>query len=129
MKITKLRPFDLEAAKAGAPVVTRDGHPARILCTDCRDENGYTVIAAIMHRGEESVERYSVYGEWYRGKENDLDLLMASTKRKGWVNIYRGMNGFESGSVYGTEEEARAHVRVGPSLPRYIATVPVEWEE
>lgn len=118
----------MEAAKAGAPVVTRNGHPARILCTDCRDENGYTVIAAIMHRGEESVERYSVYGEWYRGKENDLDLLMVSTKRKGWVNLCRHEDGRIGAynNVYSTEELARGH---SGCLVGCIATVPVEWEE
>ncbi len=30
----KFKPFDLEAAKNGAPVVTRDGQPVRIICFD-----------------------------------------------------------------------------------------------
>ena len=30
----KLKPFDLEAAKAGAKVITRDGRPVRIICFD-----------------------------------------------------------------------------------------------
>lgn len=29
-----LKPFDLEAAKAGKPVCTRDGRKARIICFD-----------------------------------------------------------------------------------------------
>lgn len=35
MEMTKkLKPFDLEASKAGAPVMTRDGRPVRILAFD-----------------------------------------------------------------------------------------------
>lgn len=128
MKITKLKPFNLKAAKAGAKVVTRDGHPARILCTDCKDENRYTVIASIMHRGEESVERYSVDGEWYRGKENDLDLFMVPTKRQGWVNILRPSTSCERvcEEVYATQQEAEEE---GKRWSCYVVTVPVEWEE
>lgn len=39
----KFKPFDLEASKAGAPVMTRDGRPARILAFDVKSEK-YPVI-------------------------------------------------------------------------------------
>ena len=35
-KKLNLRPFDLEAAKAGKPVCTRDGRKARIICFDAK---------------------------------------------------------------------------------------------
>ena len=34
-----MKPFDLEAAKRGAAVCTRDGSCVRIVCTDCRGED------------------------------------------------------------------------------------------
>lgn len=35
----KFKPFDLEAAKAGAPVMTRAGRPARILAFDLKADD------------------------------------------------------------------------------------------
>lgn len=60
----KLIPFDVNKAKAGAKVCTRDGHPARIICYDCeeinkgyinlyRDENGIFCGASI-HQTEKA---------------------------------------------------------------------------
>lgn len=42
----KYKPFDLEQAKAGKPVCTRDGHKARIICFDAKLEN-YSIIALV----------------------------------------------------------------------------------
>lgn len=42
----KYKPFDLEQAKAGKPVYTRDGHKARIICFDAKLEN-YSIIALV----------------------------------------------------------------------------------
>ena len=36
MKKEIIKPFDLEAYKNGAKVRTRDGHEARIICTDAK---------------------------------------------------------------------------------------------
>lgn len=36
INMQKMKPFDLEAAKAGKPVCTRDGRKARIICFDAK---------------------------------------------------------------------------------------------
>lgn len=41
-----MKPFDLEKAKAGAPVCTREGFRARIVCFDA-DHNRFPIIALI----------------------------------------------------------------------------------
>lgn len=46
METKKLKPFDLEKAKQGAKVVTRDGRPVRIICWDkLDDDNTYPIVA------------------------------------------------------------------------------------
>ena len=52
--MTNLKPFDLEAARAGSPVCTRDGRKARIVCFDKKgSEPGEFVLqtAAILECG------------------------------------------------------------------------------
>lgn len=56
---------------------TRDGHRARIICTDVKD-NVYPVVAAIEYDAGETIMRYTktlqydIYGE---SGESDLDLF------------------------------------------------------
>lgn len=40
-----LKPFDLETAKAGKPVCTRDGRKARIICFDMNSFNNHIIVA------------------------------------------------------------------------------------
>ncbi len=56
----KFKPFDLEAAKAGAPVMTRDGRPARILAFDLKADE-YPIAAAIESYDGESEGYQNVY--------------------------------------------------------------------
>ena len=85
--MTKLLPFDLEAAKAGAKVVTRDGRPARIVCFDLANRHDH--IAAALDCGEfESVWMFTPEGRASVGRDADT-LFMAPTPVKRWRVIYR----------------------------------------
>ena len=42
-----LKPFDLEAAKAGKPVCTRDGRKVRIICFDRINGDYYKIVACV----------------------------------------------------------------------------------
>lgn len=46
-----MKPFDIELAKAGYPVCTRDGRPVRILCFDRKSVDGYSILA-LVYEGE-----------------------------------------------------------------------------
>lgn len=78
-KKLNLKPFDLEAAKAGKPVCTRDGRKARIICFDAKRKDGENIIALIPSRrypGFEYLVTYTNNGN-YRGEhENGFDLMM-----------------------------------------------------
>lgn len=67
-----MKPFDLRAAKAGAPVCTRDGRSARIICTDCRGVN--SVLALVDYGASESLKGYRPTGNY--GGPDYFDLMM-----------------------------------------------------
>lgn len=125
-----MKPFDLEQAKAGAPVQTRDGHAARIICFD-RKGNNLPVVALVTDPdGEEYTRVYPSNGGYLLTQESDLDLFMAPVKREGWVNIYRSAPGgaqdcYPQPLIFNTREEAIAAAY--PSSLR--ATTRIEWEE
>lgn len=125
---TKLKPFDIEAAKAGAKVVTRSGQPVRIICTDRR---GYErpIVTLIDGPNGEITLSCRINGRLYDSDESMSDLFMAPVKRSGWVKLYRSLSGnIMAGSlVYESESAARDHIQSG--YGHHIATVPVEWEE
>lgn len=55
-KKLNLKPFDLEAAKAGKPVCTRDGRKARIICFDAKCNK--PIVALIYDCNKETVLQY-----------------------------------------------------------------------
>lgn len=122
----KIRPFDLEAAKAGAPVCTRDGRPARIICTDCRDIFRPIVALVTDDEGVENPCTYTAGGNIYAdGHPADGDLRMQVGTRTGWINIYpHKEERWMMGLIFATEEEAKADA--GKTA---AATVKIEWEE
>ena len=82
-----MKEFNLELAKAGHPVCTRGGRTARIICFDCK--GGHPIVALIVSTdGVEIPSTYTNKGEARSGCLNDIDLMMASEKGEGWLNIY-----------------------------------------
>lgn len=60
-KKLNLKPFDLEAAKAGKPVCTRDGRKARIICYDRQSDHGFPLVALVESTGTEKDEDVRCY--------------------------------------------------------------------
>lgn len=123
----KFKPFDLEASKAGAPVMTRDGRPVRILAFDVEGAR-YPVVAAVktLDGKREAIQMYTESGEYsYVVAKHDYDLVMARVKHRAWVNVYKGEQ-YHIGDTFDTEEEA---IKYGEKSSTYITTVLVEWEE
>lgn len=125
-----MKPFDLEKAKAGAKVCTRNGLKVEILRFDVKNPN-YQIAALITdENGVEYYQNYTKDGKYYGSKTEDhRDLIMTPSKHKGWLNIYPSDNeftiGYETGlNVFPTKETAM--FAAGPNC---IATIPIEWEE
>ena len=126
-KKLSLKPFDLEAAKAGKPVCTRDGRKARIICFD-RKNNSEPIVALIDNKGYELNLNYNVNGRCQGDEESCLDLMI-SEKHEGWVNIYNHGNNdtYVSNMIFATEELAKEAVK--RMNGEYIATVKIQWKE
>ena len=88
-----LKKFDLEAAKAGKPVCTRDGRKARIICFDRKylyDGQAFSIVA-LVNEGtySESVYSYTKDGLYELGKYHNHDLMMLPQKKEGWIIIHK----------------------------------------
>lgn len=111
-------------ANPSRKVVTRDGRPVRIVCTDAMSE--YPIIAlARQCENTENMCNFTKDGTYVKGEENPFDLFFSTTKHEGWANIYRINDVTETGTIYATKEEALANA-LGTN---YIDTVHIEWEE
>lgn len=74
IKLNSMKNFDLEAARRGATVCTRDGCSVRIVCTDCRGED--PIVALVDYETGEDVSTYNSRGRYYESADSDLDLFM-----------------------------------------------------
>ena len=126
-----MKQFNLEEAKAGKPVCTRNGHPARIICFD-KKYTGYNIVALIDFGNEECVANYTTNGRYYDNEdESDNDLFMCGEKHTGYVNIWKNTeNILECGYVFESEEEAiNSANNCVLSYKKHIATIKIEWED
>lgn len=123
-----MKPFDIELAKQGKPVCTRDGRPVRILCYDFKSLENTPIMALIrLNKHQEGVVHYYIDGKHFENGINDLDLMMATEKKKGWFNIYKNSTkGYYCIRIYLTEQEA---IDRGTGDNEYICTKMIEWEE
>ena len=123
-----LKPFDLEAAKSGKPVCTRDGRKARIICFDAKCN--LPIIALVTNTGgNESLIRYYSNGSFTNLNKAGCDLMMLPEKKEGWVNVYHGLKKSErvcDDIVFNTKEEA---IQYAQDDDNYITTAKIEWEE
>lgn len=71
-------PFDIEKAKQGAKVVTRDGHDVRILCYSSRNANGTQPIVSEIDKGEDvMLTTHAEDGTYLFSKsKSDYDLMI-----------------------------------------------------
>ena len=106
-------------------VVTRDGHPVRIICTD-HDNISYPIVGAI--KGYDFPFCFGEDGYVVGSKCNDAnDLFFASKKHEGWVNLYKNAGGFLLPSrIYQSNEAAKKR---GSWHDCYVTTTKIEWEE
>lgn len=77
-EVAKLIPFDIEKAKQGAKVVTRDGHDVHILCYSSRYANGrQPIIAEIDKIDDVMLTTHAEDGTYLFNKsKSDYDLMI-----------------------------------------------------
>ena len=120
-----MKEFDLEKAKAGAPVCTRDGRPARIIYWDRKDDY-YPILALVERNNKEILISVTEKGHVFDDERcSNGDLFMTSVKHEGWVNI-NPAGKYCFSTIFDTQEEAEA--RASSATIEHV-TVHIEWEE
>ena len=118
-----MKQFNLELAKQGKPVCTRDGRDVEILKWDIKNST-YPIISLI--NNEEVLFATEKGKSVCDNIQSCSDLFMKSEKKEGWVNLYETKKGVKAGNtIFDSRNEA---VRIGSSN-NYLATVKIEWEE
>lgn len=130
----KTKPFDIEKAKAGNPVCTRDLRPARIICYDQKDGLGNEYLTVLVSDADGYEMAYTYRRDGTFGVDNDrrnFDLQLAAVKKTGWINIYHSQKfGLTMAGeyIFDTEEDAKRQDSKDPSV-KLLDTVKIEWEE
>ena len=116
-----MKPFNLEQALAGKHVMTREGRKVvRIFYAEEACENSQVIC--VLETG--AVFPYYKDGT-YTNSPSVNDLVMAPTKKEGWINIYNVLSLDVTGkNIYPTEEAALTNKGCD-----CIATIKIEWEE
>ena len=126
-----MKQFDLKEylANPSRKVVTRDGCPVRILCTDKKSYNEQIVGLIMGDSGMEFISTWTQQGKSFFNSDTPNDLFFASEKHEGWVNIYKSKyDGYESSQVYQRKEDAESEKYINDS-DVYITTIKIDWEE
>lgn len=142
-----MKPFNLKTylENPSRKVITRDGYPVRIICTDAnvlyKDitkgsnvYNSYPIIALIKkhlkdcNKDRDVVISLTEDGLAAANKISGDDLFFETVKVSGWVNIYTSKMSGETttGSICKTKEEALSLI---DGRDNYLDTIYIEWEE
>lgn len=126
-----MKEFDLEAAKAGAKLQTRDGRQARIVCYDVNNKD-YPLIVLITNKenNKELPYLYTIDGRNNINyiNQDDFDLVIAPQTYIKYSNFYRDTNGnIWNGVWYDTIEKAKDNVYYdNVEDSEYITTLEIE---
>ena len=121
-----MKEFDLEQAKAGKPVYTRDGRKARIICFDRKDNTPIVALIECVNHAE-ILQCVHNDGKCFHYDTSNNDLMMLPEKKEGWVNVYKGVDGVTfSKHPYTSKDEAIKNAGI---VFGRIDTIKVSWEE
>ena len=125
-----MKQFNLQEylANPSRQVVTRDGRPVRIICTDS-DAEGGPIVAIVTKDEKKDVLLYYENGTYFGLDSASVDdLFFAPEKHEGWIIINKWPDGERdtNGIIYDTELDIPNKPQVGTHR---VATIKIEWEE
>ena len=126
-----MKQFSLEEFKKNPnrKVVTKEGRPVRIVCTDA--VRRYKIIALVKFNEEEELNSYLPDGRWSFANENgDMNLFFAPEKKEGYINLYRSKLGIVPNQTsFCVLSKDDAEIEAAKYPDDFIATAKVTWEE
>lgn len=124
----KVKPFDIEAAKRGAELVTRAGKEASDFRHFPSATSSYTCAAVV----EGHVQSYTDQGRFLKDSaEHERDLFMKSVKRTVYVQIFnkKGDTDVPGLKAFAFDSERDALQNVNETEWPVLGTFPIEIEE
>ena len=122
-----MKQFNLQEylANPNRQVVTRDGRPVRIICTDS-DAEGGPIVAIVTKDDKKSVLLYYENGTYFGLDSASVDdLFFAPTIVKRWGIVYR-----KAERLFDTREEAEKWMAEADAGEKEFCSIcKVEWEE
>lgn len=125
-----MKQFDLKEylENTERKVVTKNGYPVRIICTDRKGLSTKPIVALItIPNGDEVIKSFWENGIETNGTEYENDLFFAPVKHEGWINLYRDHNGDYNVSIINNTEQDAKEGADGDN--DYITTIKIEWED
>lgn len=132
----KLIPFDIERAKAGDKVITRNGAPVEILSLAGRDK--WPIVGYDPEYEYDSPElcEWKIDGRFFEeGDDSSYDLFMTPKEQNtkgGWVNIYRFADDEKLRhccAIHASKKDAENAYNFPVKDMSYITTIYIQWEE
>lgn len=107
MDLTKLKPFDRQAAKQGAKLVTREGKEV-IYYHDSGLDIKYPIVAYV--QGQNVGHFWLSNGRVYESEEHFYDLFIVRQTREYWAFKYRDKSVIRIASTFSSQEDALVNV-------------------
>lgn len=105
------------------PVQTRDGRPARIICTDRKHWRDVIIALVSGENGEEYLCDFSEGGCYLSGQESEDDLVNIPARRHEYVNCYANAEPCFHSSL----ETARIGAEMSTDV--YVGTIEIVCED
>lgn len=123
-----MKDFNLDEAKKGAEIVTISGQNVRLICFDCRKENGYNIVGLI--EDARTKMEYLCYfndkGEPYDCAFEGCELKIKTNVVEKWTNVYRCPDdSFYTSKMFDNKEDA---INLISDDNDYVDTVKISFE-
>jgi len=104
-----MKPFNLEEALAGKPVVTKSGIPVTQISEFKVDEDSFYSVAGVIYG---ALSLWDKSGKYNITKDelHSFDLLMAPEKKSIWVNVWENKQGLIFTTSHNREDQADLHI-------------------
>lgn len=120
-----MKPFDLDAFKAGAPAVDGRGTEWHYLGINTFTSNEFNKVVAVRSGG--AIVEFSETGMYSANIESKNNLSMAPQKRSGWINLYCAVDGRKFlGAIFYSNQCAESELSL---IGTKLATIEIHWEE
>jgi len=118
-----MKPFNLEEALAGKPVITRDGRKVTQL-TKLDNKNDFCIVGVV----DNGIEIWNLKGEYDGFPDSKFDLFMKTEKKSIWVNVYEYESDISFGNIFLTKTEAVSKINKF-NKDTYIKTIEITNEK